>query len=110
MLVSGDGGESSSAAELGDRTGRYAGWISDLRASGLLRHGGSIDGPTLRVQRADGRAAMVDIPTDTTSNLRSWLVVDVADVDAAVSLARSCPEARHGDVRVLRLDPEATLS
>ena len=107
LLVLGDGGQSASAAELGQRTGRQAAWVDDLRAAGLLKDGGHVDGPALRVRTAAGRPAVVDVPV--ALGIHSWLLLAVADMDAAVAAARSCPEAEFGDVRVLPLDPEGQM-
>ena len=109
LLVVGDGGASASAAELGGRTGRLAGWLTELRDRGILREGGHIDGPAVRVRSADGRPAVIDIPADAGGDVRSWLLIEADGIDAAVGLARSCPEAAHGDVRVLAVDPEGAL-
>ena len=105
----GDGGAQASAGELGGRTGRLASWVDDLRRQGVLRRGGHIEGPELRVRRADGRATVVPLPEDVGAPVRSWFLIDADGLDAAVHVARSCPEADHGDVRVLPVSPEARL-
>ena len=110
LLVLGDGGRSASAAELGRRTGRLAAWVHDLRHAGTLKEGGAITGPVLRVRTSQGRPALVDVPADADSAaVHSWLLLSVADMDAAVAVARSCPEAEFSDVRVLPVDPQGAL-
>jgi hypothetical protein len=109
LLLSGDGGASASAAELGARTARMAGWVTHQRAAGVIRLGGHVDGPAVRVRRNDGRHAVVDVPADAAGNVQSWLLIDAADLDAAVSLARGCPEAAHGEVRVLAVDADGAV-
>lgn len=109
LLVSGDGGRSASAAELGARTGRLASWVAGLQNAGILREGGHIDGPVLRVRTSDGDTALIDVTADVGGGVHTWLLVSVTDMDAAVSGARSCPEAPFGDIRVLPVDPEGRL-
>ena len=110
LLVAGDRGRTASAGELGSRTGRLAAWVAGLRAAGILREGGHIDGPVLRVRTSAGATAVVDMPADVGETVHTWLLIAVADMDAAVGVARSCPEAPFGDVRVLPVDPEGTLA
>jgi hypothetical protein len=107
LLLDGDAGRDASAAELGGRTGRLAAWVDRLRSQGIVRSGGHVDGPVLRVSTGDGRLAAVDVAAD--EGVRSWLLIDAADLGAALSVARSCPEAAHGEVRVLAVDPEGHL-
>jgi hypothetical protein len=57
------------------------------------------------VRTAGGRHAVVDVPVEAAGAVQSWLLVEATDLDAAVSVARTCPEARHGEVRVLLVDP-----
>jgi hypothetical protein len=109
LLLVGDGGASASAGELGNRTGRLAGWVATQRAAGVIRQGGHIEGPAVRVRTADCRPAVVDIPSDAAGEVRSWLLIDAKDLDAALAVARSCPEAAHGYVRVLPVDPGGNL-
>jgi hypothetical protein len=108
LLLGGDDGAAASAAELGGRTGRLAAWVAELRGSGTVREGGRIDGPALRVRSVDGRISVLDVPP-AAGSVRSWLLIDAASLEAAVELARSCPETAHGEVQVLAVDPEGCL-
>jgi hypothetical protein len=108
LLLGGDDGSAASAAELGERTGRLAAWVSELRNSGIVREGGRIEEPALRVRTVDGRISVLDIPTGTEP-VRSWLLIDTTSLEAAVAIARTCPETAHGEVRVLAVDPEGRL-
>jgi hypothetical protein len=108
LLLGGDDGTAASAAELGARTGRLAAWVSELRESGVVREGGRIDGPALRVRSVAGRVSVLDVPSGAAT-VRSWLLIDAGSLDAAVAVARACPEAAHGEVRVLPIDPEGCL-
>jgi hypothetical protein len=109
LLVSGDGGCSASAGQLGARTGRLASWVAGLRDAGILREGGHIAGPVLRLRTSGGDTALIDMPADVGGGVHTWLLVSVPDMDAAVGVARSCPEAPFGDIRVLPLDPQGRL-
>src|ERR1700682_1719157 len=109
LLLVGDNGASSSAAELGSRTGALADWARHQRNAGVVREGGHIDGPVLRVHTVDGQHAVVDVPADAAASVSSWLLVTAGDLDDAVTVARSCPEAAFGDVRILPVDPHAAL-
>jgi hypothetical protein len=108
LVLEGDDGHDASAAELGGRTGRLSAWLDRLRAEGVVRTGGHVDGPVLRVRTRDGRMAAVDVATADRS-VRSWLLIEARSLDAALAVARSCPEVEHGDVRVLAVDPEGSV-
>lgn len=104
LLVSGDDALAASASELGERTARQTEWVSGLRAAGVLRDGGRIGTGVVRVRTGHVARAVIDVPIDPVGAVRSWLLVDAVDLDAAVTLAQSCPEAAHGAVRVLHVD------
>jgi hypothetical protein len=109
LLLVGDGGASASAAELGSRTGALADWVRDQREAGVVREGGHIDGPVLCVHTVNGHHAVVDVPAYAAASVSSWLLIAASDLDDAVTVARSCPEAAFGDVRILPVDPHAAL-
>ncbi len=109
LLVSGDGGRSASAGELGLRTGRLTSWVARLRDAGVLREGGHIDGPVLRLRTSRGDTALIDMPAEVGGRVHTWLLISVPDMDAALRVARSCPEATFGDVRVLPVDSQGRL-
>ena len=94
----------ASAGELGERTRRQADWVAGLHDAGVLSQGGRIAGGSLRVRNRAGRPAVIDVPADAVGAVRSWLLVEAADLEAAVGLAESCPEAAFGAVRVLPID------
>jgi hypothetical protein len=109
LLLVGEDATDASAVEIGGRTGRLADWIAQLRRSGVIRLGGRIDGPGVRVRASDVRPAVVDVPAGVAGAVRSWLLIDTPDLTTALAVARSCPEAAHGDVRVLPVDPDSAL-
>jgi hypothetical protein len=109
LLLATDNGADASAAELGGRTERLAAWVDELRRAGVIRRGGHIDGPAVRVRPGDGRRAVIDVPADAAGAVGSWLLIDRPSLEAALRVARSCPEAPYGDVRVLPVDPNGAL-
>ena len=68
-----------------------------LVGSNRLQQSGSAT--TVRV--SDGRSQILDGPyADTKEQLGGYYVIDVADLDAALSWASRCPGANHGVVEV----------
>jgi hypothetical protein len=57
------------------------------------------DATTVRV--ADGKSQVLDGPyVDSKEQLGGYYLIDVADLDAALSWAARCPGASHGTVEV----------
>ena len=104
LLLSGGVSDGASPSELGGRTARQAEWVAGLREGGAFCDGGRIDNGAVRVRAPGGRPAVIDVPADVLGAVRSWLLVDTADMEAAVALARTCPEAAFGEIRVLPVD------
>jgi hypothetical protein len=91
-----------------------AAWTADdadfnayLADIGCVVNGNGLHGPdtatTVRVK--DGEAIVTDGPyAETTEVLGGYLEIDVADLDAALDIAKRCPAARLGplEVRPLR--------
>lgn len=68
-----------------------------LRASGRLRPVGN----ATKVRLVNEKAEVLDGPyADTKEQLGGYYLIDVADLDAALSWAARCPGARHGTVEV----------
>ena len=103
VLVSGGAG-GASAAELGGRTARQSEWVRRLRDEGAITDGGRIEGNAVRVRAGRGAPVVVDVPRDALGEVRSWLLVHAEDLEEAVTLARSCPEAAYAELRVLPVD------
>jgi hypothetical protein len=87
-----------------------AGWIADdaafnveIQDRGIMVSGlGLADSDTATTIRIEnGEAVLTDGPfAETTEYLGGFLVVDVADLDEALDLARRCPAARIGPLEV----------
>ena len=68
-----------------------------LRGSNRLRH--SSAATTVRI--ANGRPQVLDGPyADTKEQFGGYFLIDVPDLDAAISWAARCPAANHGVVEV----------
>ena len=83
--------------------GAYMAYLDALKqsnvhvASGRLRPGSS----TSRVRIVDGKTQVLDGPfVDTKEQLGGYFLIDVPDLDAAISWAARCPGASHGTIEV----------
>jgi hypothetical protein len=90
-----------------ERSGAYwGGWnafIGAMTEAGVIVRGDGLQGPhaatTLRLQ--DGRRLVEDGPmADTKEQLGGYLVIEVADLDAALDWAARAPSARTASVEV----------
>jgi hypothetical protein len=63
-------------------------------------------GTATTVRVADGKPKMLDGPyADTKEQLGGYYLIDVPDLDAALSWAAKCPAAQHGTVEVRAIWP-----
>jgi hypothetical protein len=81
----------------------YKAYTETLTKAGVLigfnRLQGSSTATTVRV--ADGKSQVLDGPyADSKEQLGGNYIIDVADLDAAISWAARCPTASHGVVEV----------
>ncbi|WP_193367421.1 YciI family protein [Pelagibius marinus] len=81
----------------------FAAYVEALRESGILVGGDRLKptetATTLRV--VDGEAQVLDGPyADTKEQLAGYLVIDVPDIDSALSWAARCPGASRGTLEV----------
>jgi hypothetical protein len=68
-----------------------------LKGSNRLRP--TTDATTVRI--ADGKPQVLDGPyADSKEQLGGYFLIDVPDLDAAISWASRCPAASHGTVEV----------
>ncbi len=95
-----------------ERSGEYwsawTAYIDALAQSGVMVQAGGLQPPdsatTLRLQ--DGRRVVHDGPfADTKEQLGGYFVVDVPDIDAALTWAERCPSAGYASVEVRPLLP-----
>ena len=79
---------------------KYSNWLGEK--------GWMLDGDPLAdtsqattVRQRDGKTLTIDGPfAETKEQLGGYYVIDVPDLDAALSWARRCPGARYGTVEV----------
>jgi hypothetical protein len=81
----------------------YVAYTEALTKSGVLtgsnRLGPSSAATTVRI--ANGKSQVLDGPyVDSKEQLGGYFIIDVANLDAAISWAARCPAAGHGVVEV----------
>jgi hypothetical protein len=84
--------------------GAYAAYTKALREAGAYVGGDRLESvstaTTVRVG-SDGKTSVLDGPyPDTKEQLGGYYVVDLPDMDAAISWAARCPCASHGTVEI----------
>lgn len=81
----------------------YKAYSEALTKAGVLRASQRLQPSTAAttVRVADGRPRVLDGPyADSKEQFGGYFVIDVADLDAAISWAARCPAASHGVVEV----------
>jgi hypothetical protein len=83
--------------------GAYIAYVEAMTKAGVLRGSTGLQ-PTsaaTTVRVANGKTQVLDGPyADTKEQLGGFHIIDVADLDAAISWAARCPTALHGIVEV----------
>jgi len=92
-----------SPEEAEERTGRYATWVEEANARGVLRGGERLrptsDATTVRVR--EGETVTVDGPfAETKEQIGGYFVVEVDDLDQAIAAAAMLPAAETGAIEV----------
>lgn len=104
LLYSDESGwDTLSSEEQEQAVGAYNAYTEALKEAGV--HAGSNRlGPSesaTRVRVEDGRSQVLDGPyADSKEQLGGYYLIDVPDLDAALSWASRCPGAHHGTVEV----------
>jgi hypothetical protein len=83
--------------------GAYLAYVEAMKKAGVLRNSTGLQPTTTAttVRTANGRTQVLDGPyTDSKEQLGGFHIIDVADLDAALSWAARCPTALHGVVEV----------
>jgi len=81
----------------------YMAYTQALTASGALRGSNRLQpvGTATTVRAVDGKSQVLDGPyVDSKEQLGGYFLIDVPDLDAALSWAARCPGASHGTVEV----------
>jgi hypothetical protein len=98
-----DGWPKLTTAEQEHWLGAYTAYIEAMTKAGVLRIGNGLQPPSTAttVRVVNGKAQVLDGPyADTKEQLGGFHIIDVADLDAAISWAARCPTALHGVVEV----------
>ncbi|AMW05887.1 YciI family protein [Gemmatimonas phototrophica] len=84
-----------SPAELQAIVARYSAWAQELGAQGKLRGGEKLRDEGGKIVRREGGALVVrDGPyAELREIVSGYFLIDAADYDEAVAIARSCPHA-----------------
>jgi hypothetical protein len=81
----------------------YMAYSEALKQAGALKGSGRLQ-PTstaTTVRSVNGKSQVLDGPyAETKEQLGGYFLIDVADLDAAISWAARCPGSRHGVVEV----------
>jgi hypothetical protein len=90
--------------QFGREMGAYAAYTTALREAGAFKEGNPLQPtPTATIVRVDaaGKTAVLDGPyAETKEQLGGYYVIDVPDLDAAISWAARCPCASTGTVEI----------
>jgi hypothetical protein len=105
LLIYGNeaGMQSASKAVVEQMVGAYGAYTEAMRKAGILvaseRLKPTNSASTVRV--ADGKTQVLDGPyAETKEQLGGFYMIDVPDLDAALSWAARCPGAGHGAIEV----------
>jgi hypothetical protein len=104
MLYSDEAGwPTLSATQKEERLGAYRAYTEALRKADVLRGsnrlGPSTTATTVRV--SEGKSQVLDGPyADSKEQLGGYYLIEVPDLDAAISWASRCPGASHGTIEV----------
>jgi hypothetical protein len=92
-----------SKAEQQQWLGAYQAYVEAMTQAGVLKGGNGLQ-PTstaTTVRVTDGKTQVLDGPyADSKEQFAGFHIIDVADIDAAISWAARCPTALHGVVEV----------
>ena len=95
--------ESTSKAAMDQRLAAYGAYVEALKKAGIVvamdRLAMSRTATTVRV--VDGKSKVLNGPyAETKEQLGGFFLIDVPDLDAALSWAARCPGASHGIMEV----------
>ena len=100
--------QSATAEQVTQMTGAYASYTEALQQAGVIRGGERLrptsEATTVRVK--NGKTDVLDGPyADTKEQLAGFYLIDVPDLDAALSWAARCPGAATGSMEVRPIWP-----
>jgi len=109
MIYSNEAGlQAASKEQIGQMSAAYAAYTEALMKAGVIRGGERLrpisEATTVRVK--DGKTHVLDGPyADTKEQLGGFYLIDVPDLDAALSWAARCPGAATGTMEVRPIWP-----
>ena len=92
-----------SQAQMGEMFAAYGAYTKAMKDSGTFVAGDPLQSSTTAttVRMAGGKAKVLNGPyAETKEQLGGYYIVEVADLDAALSWAARCPGANHGVIEV----------
>ena len=104
MIYSSEAGiRAASKEQVGQMSAAYAAYTEALKGAGVIRGGERLrpasEATTVRVK--DGKTNVLDGPyADTKEQLGGFYLIEVPDLDAALSWAARCPGASRGTIEV----------
>jgi len=94
---------SASEADVGQMMAAYGVYTQAMVQAGVLKAGDRLrpSSAATTVRSVGGKTQVLDGPyADTKEQLGGFYIVDVPDLDAALSWAERCPGAAHGVIEV----------
>ena len=104
MIYNNEAGMQAAPAEgVQKMNAAYAAYTEAMNKAGIVRGGNRLrpttEATTVRVR--DGKSQVLDGPyADTKEQLAGFFLIDVPDLDAAISWASKCPGASSGTMEV----------
>ena len=95
--------QAASKAQVEQMTGAYAGYTEALMKAGIIAGGDRLQLSTAAttVRVADGKSKVLNGPyAEAKEQLGGYYLIDVPDLDVALSWAARCPGASHGVIEV----------
>ena len=109
MIYNNEAGMAAAPAEgVSKMNAAYAAYAEAMSKAGVVRGGNRLrptsEATTVRVK--DGKTEVLDGPyADTKEQLGGYFLIDVPDLDAALSWAAKCPSASNGTMEVRPIWP-----
>ena len=105
LLIYGDEAaqQAASPADIGQMMAAYGAYTEALVQAGVLKAGDRLRPSTsaTSVRTADGKSQVLNGPyAETKEQLGGYYLLDVPDLDAALSWAARCPGASRGTIEV----------
>jgi len=100
--------QSAGKAEVEQMLAAYGAYSEAMRTSGVIRGGERLrpSSAATTVRVADGKTKVLNGPyAETKEQLGGYFLIDVPDLDAALSWAARCPGASHGVIEVRPIWP-----